>query len=178
MGDRQRAMRPSDGEWMAKDNELWTGRIGFILATVGSAVGLGSIWKFPYEVGSNGGSTFIIFYLLGLTLVVAPLMLAEFAIGRRGRSDAAESIAAVASSAGASRRWSGLGLLGVLTSFLILSFYSVIGGWAAAYAIETFANGLPGPDTAAVQQRFDSLLAAPVRLAAYHAAFLAVTAVV
>ena len=64
--------------------EHWSGRAGFILAAMGSAVGLGSIWKFPYEVGSNGGGVFILFYLLGLAIIVWPLMLAEFAIGRRG----------------------------------------------------------------------------------------------
>ena len=131
---------------MAKANELWTGRVGFILATIGSAVGLGSIWKFPYEVGSNGGSAFIIFYLLGLALVVVPLMLAEFAIGRRGRSDAAESVAAVAIASGASRALALIGLLGVVTSFLILSFYSVIGGWALAYVVETVHQRAAGAD--------------------------------
>jgi len=81
---------------MAAATESWSGRLGFILATVGSAVGLGSIWKFPYEVGANGGSGFLLFYVLGLVLVVVPLMFAEFAIGRRGRGDPATSIAAVA----------------------------------------------------------------------------------
>ncbi len=61
--------------------EGWSGRAGFVLATIGSAVGIGSIWKFPYEVGANGGSAFLLFYLAGLVLVVVPLMLAEFAIG-------------------------------------------------------------------------------------------------
>ncbi|MBM3583784.1 MAG: hypothetical protein FJX36_04930 [Alphaproteobacteria bacterium] len=83
----------------------WSGRLGFVLAAIGSAVGLGSIWKFPYEVGANGGGAFIAFYLLGLVLVVVPLMLAEFAIGRRGRGDAATSLTRVALEAGGSRRW-------------------------------------------------------------------------
>ena len=83
--------------------EAWSGRVGFILATIGSAVGLGSIWKFPYEVGSNGGGVFVLFYVGGLVLVVVPLMLAEFAIGRRGRGDPATSIAAVAAAHGASK---------------------------------------------------------------------------
>src|SRR5690606_24626245 len=84
---------------MAAQPEKWSGRIGFILATVGSAVGIGSIWKFPYEVGANGGSAFVLFYVLGLLLVVVPLMFAEFAIGRRGRADPAGSIAAGARAA-------------------------------------------------------------------------------
>lgn len=115
----------------------WNTRSGFVLATIGSAVGIGSIWKFPYEVGANGGGAFVLVYIVGLSLVVVPLMLAEFALGRRGRSDAPTSIAAVAVSAGATRRWGSVGVLGAVTSFVILSFYSVIGGWALSYAGDT-----------------------------------------
>jgi neurotransmitter:Na+ symporter, NSS family len=156
--------------------EHWSGRTGFVLATIGSAIGLGSIWKFPYEVGANGGGAFVVFYLIGLVLIVLPLMLVEFAIGRRGKSDASRSVAVVAEMAGASSRWSAIGVLGVITSFLILSFYSVIGGWAVAYAVETVRTGLPGTDASAVQMRFDALLASPVRMAGYHAAFMTFTA--
>lgn len=106
----------------------WKTRSGFILATVGSAIGIGSIWKFPYEVGANGGGAFVLVYLIGLTLVVVPMMLAEFAIGRRGRADAATSIEVTAISESASPRWRTVGLLGAVTAFLILSFYAVIGG--------------------------------------------------
>ena len=77
---------------MSAKRELWSGRVGFILANIAAAVGLGSIWKFPYEVGANGGSAFVLFYLIGLALIVLPLMLAEFVLGRRGRSDAIRSI--------------------------------------------------------------------------------------
>src|SRR3990172_4085648 len=114
---------------MCDKREIWSGRVGFILATTGSAVGLGSIWKFPYEVGSNGGGGFVLFYIAGLVLIVVPLMFAEFAIGRRGRGDPVTSIAAVAAAHGAGRWWAFAGALGVITGFLILSFYSVIGGW-------------------------------------------------
>src|SRR5215471_13950216 len=119
---------------MAQPSDFWSSRTGFILATIGAAVGLGSIWKFPYEVGANGGA-FVLFYLVGLILIVFPLMLVEFAIGRRGRADAAQAIKAVATAAGASRHWALCGLLGVTAAFLILTYYSVIGGWAIAYAV-------------------------------------------
>jgi neurotransmitter:Na+ symporter, NSS family len=88
---------------MSNKGEFWSGRAGFILATIGSAIGLGSIWKFPYEVGANGGGAFLLCYVLGLALVVFPLMLVEFAIGRRGRSDAIGSILAVAAESGSGR---------------------------------------------------------------------------
>jgi NSS family neurotransmitter:Na+ symporter len=158
--------------------ETWSGRAGFVLAAIGSAVGLGSIWKFPYEVGSNGGSAFVFFYIAGLALVVVPLMFAEFAIGRRGGGDAATSIAAVARARGAGRGWAWVGLLGIGTGLLILSFYSVIGGWTIAYALETALEGLAGVEPRAAQARFDVLLASPLRLTGYHALFMGITAAI
>jgi len=163
---------------MAQDSERWSGGAGFILATIGSAVGLGSVWKFPYEVGSNGGSVFVMFYLIGLVLIVVPLMLAELAIGRRGQSDARTSIATVALAHGASRHWSAIGALGTAIAVLILSFYSVVGGWALAYAVDTAWLGLPGASADLAQARFDGLLASLPRMAAYHTAFMAMTALI
>jgi NSS family neurotransmitter:Na+ symporter len=161
---------------MGEPREKWSGRIGFMLATVGSAVGIGSIWKFPYEVGSNGGSAFVAFYILGLALVVVPLMFAEFAIGHRGRGDPVSSIAAVAGNPANGRWWGLAGLVGILTGFLILSFYAVIGGWTLAYAVHTAVGGLPPARPAAVQAQYDALLGAPMRMLGYHALFVAATA--
>ncbi len=143
--------------------EGWRTRSGFILATVGSAIGVGSIWKFPYEVGANGGGAFVLVYLAGLCLVVVPLMLAEFAIGSRGRGDAMSSMELVAREESRSRRWRHFGLLGAAASFLILSFYAVVGGWTVEYA---------------VGDRFDSLLASPLRMAVYQGVFLVAVALI
>jgi NSS family neurotransmitter:Na+ symporter len=158
--------------------DVWSGRVGFIFAAVGSAVGIGSIWKFPYEVGSNGGGAFLLFYVTGLVFIVVPLMFAEFAIGRHGRGDSAGSIAAVAAAHGADRRWAWAGLVGVLTGFLILSFYSVIGGWTVGYAVETAVNGLPGVDPRVVRARYDAFLASPLWLLLCHALFMSVAAAI
>lgn len=158
--------------------ESWSGRAGFIFATIGSAVGLGSIWKFPYEVGAHGGGGFLLFYVAGLVLAVGPLMFAEFAIGRRGGADAAGSIARLAAAHGARRGWMWVGVLGVLAGVLILSFYSVIGGWTLAYAVQTALEGLPGAEPAAVQARYAALLGAPARMTAVHLAFLGIAAAV
>jgi NSS family neurotransmitter:Na+ symporter len=163
---------------MSDRPETWSGRVGFILATIGSAVGLGSIWKFPYEVGANGGSAFVLLYVAGLVFVVATLMFAEFAIGRRGRGDPARSIAAITAAHGASRRWALAGVLGVVTGFLILSFYSVIGGWTIGCAVETALRGPARAEAVAVRARFDAFLASPLRLLAYHFVFIAVTAAI
>jgi NSS family neurotransmitter:Na+ symporter len=157
---------------MTEQRETWSGRGGFTLATIASAVGLGSIWKFPYEVGANGGTAFVFFYIAGLIFIVVPLMFAEFAIGRRGHGDASASIEAVAAEHNRGRLWALAGILGVITGFLILSFYSVIGGWTIAYAVDTALNGLGAPDAAAAQARFDALLASPARLIVFHALFM------
>jgi NSS family neurotransmitter:Na+ symporter len=158
--------------------ERWSGRTGFVLAAVSGAVGLGSIWKFPYEAGSNGGGAFILCYLAGLALIVLPLMLAEMAIGRRGRAGPAESLAQVARAAGRAPRWRHAGTFGVATGALILSFYSVIGGWTLAYAIDAVLVGLPPVDAASARGRFESHLAAPLAMAAHHLAFMAMVAIV
>jgi len=160
----------------AQDN--WSGRTGFLLATIGSAVGIGSIWKFPYEAGANGGGAFVLLYLLGLALIVVPLLLAEFAIGRAGRSDCGESLAMVTAGHGGGRRWAWLGALGALTGFLILSYYAVIGGWTLAYAVDTALLGLPGNDPGMVQARYDDFLASPWRMLAFHAMFMGATMVI
>jgi NSS family neurotransmitter:Na+ symporter len=165
---------------MTAGASTWSGRLGFTLATIGAAVGIGSIWKFPYEVGENGGGGFILFYVAGLTVVVLPLMLAEFAIGRRGAGDAVTSIARLAGTCAASPRWAIGGWLGMLTGFLILGYYAVIGGWALGYGTGIALDGLPagiglGGLATAAQARFDAFLASPLPLAGWHAAFMALT---
>lgn len=164
-------MTPDPGE------TEWKTRSGFVLATIGSAIGIGSIWKFPYEVGANGGGAFVFVYLVGLAFVVVPMMLAEFAIGRRGRADAATSIEVAATSESASPRWRVVGLLGAATAFLILSFYAVIGGWAVFYAVDTLWRGLPD-GAAAVHEKFDGLLGSAPRMGAFQAVFLGAVALV
>jgi NSS family neurotransmitter:Na+ symporter len=160
---------------MGTAREHWSGSTGFILANIAAAVGLGSIWKFPYEVGTNGGGSFVICYFVGLILIVLPLMLCELAIGRHGRSDAIKSVVTVADAAHASKWWALFALLGVVTGVLILSFYSVIGGWAMAYLIDTVVNGLPLQDAADAKTRFNVLLSSPVTLLTYHLMFMAMT---
>ena len=163
---------------MAQPTSYWSSRTGFILAAMGSAIGLGSIWKFPYELGTNGGGMFVVFYLLGLGLIVFPLMLVELAIGRRGGSDAVGSLAAVARAAAASRGWSAIGVVGVVGAVLILSFYSVIGGWALAYVLDTIRHGPAGASAPLVRARYDALLAAPVQMTICHTLFMGLTAAI
>ena len=111
----------------------WSSRYAYVLAATGAAVGLGNIWKFPYIMGENGGGAFVFVYLLCIFLIGIPVMMAEVVIGKRGRSTPANAIAHVATESGHSSHWSIIGTIGVLAGFLILSFYAVIAGWAAAY---------------------------------------------
>ncbi len=175
MSKHESGILVAGSEGAGGDSQAWQSRSGFILATIGSAIGVGSIWKFPYEVGANGGGAFVLVYLAGLALVVVPLMLAEFALGNRGRSDAATSIERVATAESVTKRWGLFGLLGAVTAFLILSFYAVVGGWTLTYALDTATRGLP-TEPVAVTGRFESLLASPVRMALFQGVFLVAVA--
>ncbi len=158
--------------------DRWSSRAGFILATMGSAIGLGSVWKFPYEAGANGGGAFVLAYLAGLALIVVPLLLAELAIGRAGRSDAIGAMAQLARQFGRSPWWRIFACIGVMAGFLILSFYAVIGGWALSYAFDALRL-LPMPlDASAAQAAFVDFLHSPWRMLAFQSLFMAATAFV
>jgi NSS family neurotransmitter:Na+ symporter len=106
----------------------FSGRIGFILAAAGSAVGLGNIWRFPYLAGSNGGAIFLVVYLACILLLCYPVMVGEISIGRAANSDAFGSYSKLGN-----RKWGYLGLFGILAGVFILSFYNVVAGWAFGY---------------------------------------------
>lgn len=112
--------------------DLWTSRLGFILASAGAAVGLGAIWKFPYMAGTNGGAAFIVPYILFCFTIGMFLLLAELIVGRAGRAASIKSMIRV----GKNRFWGFFGLVGVLTGFFILTFYSTVGGWCVAYLVD------------------------------------------
>lgn len=110
-------------------SQQWTSKLGFILAAAGSAIGLGAIWKFPYMAGIGGGGAFFIIFI-GFTLLIGlPLLLAEFVIGRSTQKEVVEAYRDIAPKT----LWSGLGKLGIVTCFILLSFYSVVGGWILLY---------------------------------------------
>jgi NSS family neurotransmitter:Na+ symporter len=113
--------------------DQWKSMTGFMLAAMGSAIGLGNIWKFPYITGEYGGSAFIIVYLFCIALIGLPIMLAEFAIGRKTQKDAVSAFKELAPG----KPWFVSGLIGVIAAFIILSFYSVVAGWALAYTVKS-----------------------------------------
>lgn len=114
------------------ERENWTSRIGFILAAAGSAVGLGNIWRFPYITGENGGAVFLVIYLIAIVLIGYPIMITEISIGRKSQKNPVGAFKELAPDT----PWWLVGALGVLSGFVILSFYSVVGGWSMAYIVE------------------------------------------
>ncbi|MEE9577670.1 MAG: sodium-dependent transporter, partial [Gemmatimonadota bacterium] len=123
--------------------EQWGSRLGFILAAVGSAVGLGNMWRFPYFAAENGGAAFVFLYIFMVALVGIPIMLAEFAIGRGAKKSPIQALAHFGG-----RRWKPLGVLFVAGGFLILSYYAVIAGWTLRYLWNALITGFAGDPAA------------------------------
>jgi NSS family neurotransmitter:Na+ symporter len=149
---------PSAGRMPAQQ---WSTRLAFVLAAAGAAVGLGNIWKFPYIAGENGGGAFVLVYLACIAVLGLPLLMAEVLIGRRGQQNPVNSMGALAQEAGASPLWKNVGRLGVLTGFLLLSFYVVVAGWALAYIPLTASGVFAQLQPAEIGQQFDAHLHNP-----------------
>jgi NSS family neurotransmitter:Na+ symporter len=165
------------------DGKIWKGRLTFIMAASGSAVGLGNLWKFPYITGENGGGAFVLVYLICIAVFGIPLLMAEIAIGRSTRKNAIGAFDSVVKKAGCSPHWKKAGGLSVLTSYLILSFYIVVAGWCLYYLVFTlqggfFDQGVGGVNAEYTSGVFGDLLASPVALIVYSLAFLLVTFVI
>src|SRR5690554_1434198 len=156
---------------------MWSSRWVFILAATGSAVGLGNIWKFPYIAGEHGGGAFVLMYLLIIAVVGVPVMVAEVMMGRRGGMSPINTMKKLAGQAEVTSRWKWLGYMGALAGFLILTFYSVIAGWALYYIV-AMPTVLVDADAAQVSKVFDGLLANPLIMLLCHTLFMLLTAVV
>lgn len=153
--------------------ERWTSRIGFILAAAGSAVGLGNVWRFPYLAGENGGGAFLIVYL-GLAFTVGiSVLFAELAIGKAGERNPVGAIRALHGG-----RWVVTGYVGACAAFLLLSFYSVVGGWTLAYVVKAAFGALDGSSAAAAAKVFTSFAGDPVGPIVSHGIFMALTVAV
>lgn len=151
----------------------WTSKIGFILSAAGSAIGVGAIWKLPYVTGISGGGAFFLLFILFTFFMGFPLLLAEFVIGRSTQKEAISAYRSLAPHS----NWHWIGKLGVFTCFLLLSFYSVIGGWIVIY----FAKGLFGgiiSEGANYGAVFNDTIANPILVIAAQFVFLALTVVV
>lgn len=156
----------------------WSSRWVFVLAATGAAVGLGSIWKFPYMVGAHGGGAFVLLFLACIALIGIPVMLAETLIGRRTRQSPANALRDLAVDAGRSARWSWWAFAGMLSALLILSFYSVVGGWSFDYILNVGRGDFQGVAADQVGLYFGEVTANPWRLILWHSLFLLLCGVV
>ena len=154
-------------------SERWSSKLTFYLAAIGAAVGLGSIWRFPYLTGSEGGSAFIFVFLLAMLAIAAPLLVAEYIIGRRARLNPAQAAGEIAVSFGRSRAWNAIGLLGLWTAILIMSYYTIIAGWVMAYIWKCGSGELTSLTRSEVPVYFHAFLAQPIAIGSWHLAFVA-----
>lgn len=164
-----------DQNEQAGPRAMWSSRMAFILAATGSAVGLGNIWKFPYITGENGGGAFVLVYLLCIAIIGIPIMMAEVMIGRSGRKSPISAMRILATRAGKSANWQLVGWMGVASAFIILSFYSVIAGWALSYIGYAASGTFAGASAETVGGIFSSLLADPATLLMWHSLFMVLT---
>ena len=153
----------------------WSSQFTFILAAVGSAVGLGNIWKFPYITGEYGGGVFIFAYLVCICLIGLPIMLAEIALGRRGRQSPVNTMLELSREAGAHPAWSILGWSGMAAGCLILSYYSVVAGEVMAYSFRASSGIFNHQTVDGIKGIFSSLVSDPEKLLAWHTIFMVLT---
>ena len=145
-------------------------RLGIILATAGSAVGLGNVWRFPYMTGQNGGAAFIIIYLACILLLGIPGMVSEFIVGRHSQTNAARAYASFSRG----KAWGLVGVLGIITSTIILGFYAVVAGWCLHYLGASTVGKLKG-DASFVQHYFQTFSSDPVKPAILGIVFILIT---
>jgi len=153
----------------------WASRFGFVLAAAGSAVGLGNIWKFPYITGKNGGGAFVLVYLACVLFVGLPIMIAELFVGRRGQRDAVGAFTAIE---GEKSLWRLVGWGGVVASFILLSFYAVVGGWCFDYVVKSVTGALSGRNPEEVGAIFGDLVSSPAPILFWQALFILATAAI
>lgn len=144
-----------------------------MLATIGAAVGLGNLWRFPFVAGQNGGAAFLIIYVGFVLLLGLPVMMAELAMGRRGGGSPIASMRKLAREAGASRLWSAIGWISILIPLVGMSYYSIVGGWSVDYVIRAAMNSFAQISAEDSENTFNLLLASPWRLLLFHGLFIA-----
>jgi len=158
--------------------DVWGSYTAFLIAAIGSSVGLGNIWKFPYEMGLHGGGTFLLVYVPCVLLVAFPLIMAELMIGRMGRGSPVHAIVNITQKQRLSSFWVVIGWLGVLTSFLVFSYYSTVGGWILFYVMESVSGAFVDVPAEIVQNTYGALLNNTEQMLILHTVFVLMVVVV
>ncbi|WP_247646577.1 sodium-dependent transporter [Deefgea sp. CFH1-16] len=145
---------------MSASRDGFTSTFGVLVATLGSAVGLGNIWKFPYMTGTNGGASFLVVYVLATLLVALPVMIAEIMLGRASRANAVTTFEVLAPKK--QRFWPVIGYMGLIAAVLILAFYTGVAGWVFAYIFKSITGSIQGTDPASAKAAFGDLVSNPL----------------
>lgn len=164
---------------ISKQHEMksqWNSRTGFLLAAVGGAIGLGNIWRFPFEAGQNGGAAFVIIYVGFVILIGFPLLSAETMLGRYGKQGAVTNFGHVARMENKSQNWKYVGWFIASSSFILCSYYSVIAGTTAAYAVEAVMGSFAGITPDGAVELYASYSGSPLKLTFWHGFFMVVCA--
>ncbi len=156
----------------------WSSGRTFLIASIGGAIGLGNIWRFPYIMGENGGGAFVFVYLVAAFLVAVPILSAEVAIGRQGRASPYTAMASVATRSGRWVAWGLVGFMGLLTGYLIMSFYSVIAGSTLDYLVLAAQGAFKGLTKESAEVLNAGLNDNPLRLGAWHTLFMLASLVI
>lgn len=154
-----------------QEREHFGSKLGVIMASAGSAIGLGNIWKFPYEVGQNGGAAFIFIYLGCIIFIGLSVVIAEYVIGRRSDSNAVGAFKKLAPKTG----WWGVGMMGVISAVAILSFYGVVAGWTLDYLYQSFGNAFEGKNAVELEGMFNDFVQHPFRPLLWQLIFMVLT---
>ena len=161
---------------VATGNTQWSSRFAFIMAAVGSSVGLGNLWRFSSEAGQSGGGLFIIIYLLAVALVCVPVLMSEYLVGRAGPdANAIGSISDEARRSGVSGAWTLAGWVGMLAGFFIVTFYCVIAGWVLRYVLTSITGGFTGLSPAEIGEDFVGFIFNPMSVLPWFLGFAVLT---
>lgn len=147
-------------------------KIGILAAAAGSAIGLGNIWRFPYEAGENGGGAFLVIYLVFIFALGVPLMLSEFIIGRRAQRNPIGTFKKLSPG----KPWYIVGLMGVAAAFMIFAFYGVVAGWTLEYIFQAIKNGFSGKNAVEITAMFDDFTQSSFKPIMWQIIFMAMTA--
>jgi neurotransmitter:Na+ symporter, NSS family len=163
---------------MAAGGAHWSSRFGFLMASVGFAVGLGNIWRFPYIAGENGGAAFVLIYLACAFGIGAPILIAEILIGRRGQGSPPTALARVAVESGKSPHWRLVGAMGLLAAYTIELVYAVVVGWVLWYLFKALSTGFVGFDSVVANAEFAAVLDDNVGMLFWTLVGLAITGLI
>lgn len=164
---------PNSNE-LKKGREQWGSRMGFVLASVGGAIGLGNVWKFPYTVGKYGGAAFLIVYLIALFLIGIPILMTEFAIGRKTKLNYTGALKQLLPG----KKWYMFGIVGVIVLIIVLSFYFGVAGWTLAYFFKSILGSYAGASPGEVGAQFGNFLNSPFELFFWQFAMVFLTGLI